>query len=237
MKQLTKNCDPYVEISLSLPEVAMVRCGYLKLLSLSLCICFFFLSLLFLISLSHAIFFLTIYVVLLVSTLFSIPPLTTKPLFFFKSLMNTSRKKQISLNVSSEHDDKTLDVEKIKQQRTSTKWGELFPKFDENFMFKKLPAITGDVFLTVRDAQKRPISQEDPIIGTTSFSLSLLSDQKKHTMILSLAMPEKRVKSLPAMIDGQLKIEAKLFYSKILLLRQKMYSLETRLSECSQLCS
>ena len=82
----------------------------------------------------------------------------------------------------------------------------------------------------VRDATKRPTG-EDAVIGYCDLPIDLLLNQKRHIFVIALNMPEKRSKSLPIMVDGALRVEAKLFYSRSLLLQQRISDIEQQISE------
>ena len=89
------------------------------------------------------------------------------------------------------------------------------------------------VVFNIHDATKRPTG-EDAMIGYCDLPVGSLLDQKRHIFVIALNMPEKRSKSLPIMIDGSLRVEAKLFYSRSLLLQQRISDLEQQISECQE---
>jgi hypothetical protein len=117
-------------------------------------------------------------------------------------------------------------------QRTRTCWDDLFPKWNEIIIFRQLLSIqnSNQITFNIRDAVKRTVG-EDLIIGTATLPFSLLADQRKHSFDLSLTMPPKRAVSLPIMIDGSIKVDVKLFYSRTLLLKQKLSQLQLSLVE------
>ena len=69
------------------------------------------------------------------------------------------------------------------------------------------------------------------MIGYCTLPMHVLLDQKRHIFVIALNMPEKRSKSLPIMVDGTLRVEARLFYSRYLLLQQRMSDLEQQINE------
>jgi hypothetical protein len=115
-------------------------------------------------------------------------------------------------------------------QRTTTCWNELFPKWNETIIFRRIDHVDQScgVLLTMRDAVKRTTG-DDAIIGSCSIPFTLLMDQRKHQLTLPLIMPEKRPASLPIMIDGSLRVEVRLVYMRSRLLQERVDELRQSL--------
>lgn len=121
-------------------------------------------------------------------------------------------------------------------QRTTTCWNDLFPKWNETITFRRIDHVDQScgVLLTVRDAVKRTTG-DDAIIGSCSIPFTLLMDQRKHQLTLPLVMPEKRPASLPIMIDGSLRVEARLVYMRSRLLQERIDEIRQSLGLGEQL--